>query len=154
MMAMDHYNIIPITLALFLPPSEERKKADKKQREPSDRTNPNNAMDVDSDKKKDPKQPKTKKSSKGTTPGILRWEGKPGHIPFPNVWEDKPDGSKQKLCANFTFQDRICKRPACNFFHAKSQACLSPDVLADLQKWVINTDKVEFVTSNEAPPGN
>jgi hypothetical protein len=151
MMAMDQYSVIPITLALFLPHSEERKKADKKPREPSDRSNPN-AMEVDPDKKKDPKQPKTKKSSKGT-PGILRWDGKAGHIPFPNVWQDKPDGSKQKLCANFTFQDRICKRPACNFFHAKSQTCLSPDVLADLQKWVLNTDKVEFVTAEDTPPG-
>ncbi len=62
MMAMNRYSVIPITLALFLPHSEERKKADKKPREPSDRSNPK-AKEVDPDKKKDPKQPKITKLS-------------------------------------------------------------------------------------------
>jgi hypothetical protein len=108
-------------------------------------------MDIDHDRKKE--TPKKKKTSKGT-PGILRWEGKTGTIPFPNVWQDKPDGTRQKLCANFAFQDRICKRPGCTFFHAKTLGCLSPGVLADLQKWVMNTDKVEFVTADGAANGN
>jgi hypothetical protein len=139
-MAMDQYNVIPLTLSLFNPPSEERKKSDAKARERAGRPKPD-GTETDSDRKKE--NAKKKKTSKGT-PGILRWEGKTGTIPFPNVWQDKPDGTRQKLCANFAFQDRICKRPGCTFFHAKTQKDLSPGVLADLQKWVLNTDKVEF----------
>jgi hypothetical protein len=149
-MAMDQYNVIPLTLSLFAPPSEEKKKSEPNKQRERTGGHRSDAMEIDSDRKKE--TPKKKKTSKGT-PGILRWEGKTGTIPFPNVWQDKPDGTWQKLCANFAFQDRICKRPGCTFFHAKTQKCLSPGVLADLQKWVMNTDKVEFVTADDASNG-
>jgi hypothetical protein len=66
------------------------------------------------------------------------------------VWIDKPDGSKQKLCANYTFQDCICKFSECTFFHAKMQKNHATSVLADLQKWAINKENAEFVNAAEA----
>jgi hypothetical protein len=146
-MSMDTYNLIPLSMALFQPPSENKKKAaEKSQRE----AGAGKAMDIDAapDKVKDPPT-KKKKFGKGT-PGILRWDGK-GNIPFPNVWTTKTDGSKQKLCANFAFQDRVCNKPNCTYFHAKTKCELEPSVLVDLEKWVANKDQVEFVSPGEAP---
>jgi hypothetical protein len=153
-MAIELYNHVPLTLSLFTLPSKNKKKTDKGDptKKPNGRLKADN-MEVDQDKKPDPLKKPKKPTSKGT-PGILRWGGNIGTIPFPNVWIDHPDGTKQKLCANFTFQDPVCKRQGCGFFHAKSQNCLTPDTLADLQKWVLNTDKVEFVTAEDAPMGN
>lgn len=145
-MAMDVYNVIPLTLALFQPPSENKKKANGKKDSGPGNQQDRKSDDMDTDpptkNTKKPDKAKEGKRSKGT-PGILRWDGK-GNIPFPNVWADKPDGTKQKLCANYTFQDRVCKFPNCTFFHAKTQNDLTPGMLTDLQKWVLNKDKVEF----------
>ncbi len=143
-MSMDQYNVTPLTMVLFQPPSEDKKKQERSAKPPNGANRSTQRMDIDTPPRKDPK--KKNPSSKGT-PGILKWGGN-GNIPFPNVWIDKTDGSKQKLCANFTFQDRICKFPECTFFHAKTPNDLAPSALAELQKWVLNKDKVEFTNGN------
>jgi hypothetical protein len=151
-MCMDNYNLIPLPMALFQPPSENKKKAaDKQQKE---HQSGGKHMDIDSthDKVKEPPVTKKKKPFGKGQPGMLRWDGK-GNIPFPNVWHTKADGSKQKLSANFAFQDCVCNKPNCTYLHAKTKCDLKASVLVELEKWVLNKDLVEFASPCEGNDG-
>jgi hypothetical protein len=140
-MSMDQYNVVPLTMTLFQPPSEDKKKVKKKQKDPA----AGKSMESDNAAPKTRELKKKKVFSKGT-PGILRWDGN-GNIPFPNVWTTKPDGSKQKFCATFMFQDHVCSKQGCTYFHVKNKCDLEPSILVELQKWVLNKYQVKFMAA-------
>jgi hypothetical protein len=148
-MPIDQYNLVILTLALFQPPSEDKKKVQKKKK-PKD-PGARKSMEIDVLSKMNELK-KEKVFSKGT-PGILRWVGK-SSIPFSNIRTGRPDASsKQKFCTSFTFQDRICNKPQCAYFHAEIKCDLKPSILIDLEKWVIIKKQATFVSTGDCVNG-
>jgi hypothetical protein len=76
-------------------------------------------------------------------PGILAWGG-PGNIPYPPIWVAGTDGKEQKLCANFCFKDRLCRKDNCHFFHARAMSDLPAPALVKLKAWVEAKPMVAF----------